>query len=427
MPAAPPAAPSPGAPSPGATLPSASLAPHHLAANVMHFARMLRRAGLPVGPADVIAAQQALTGIDVMDRTQAATAMRASMIHRREHRELFDHAFALFWRDPAAIAAAAAAGLMAAEKAPPARPAPGARRLGEAMAPPAPRPETPTDAPPELDATLTVSASERLQQMDFEAMGAAEIAAARRAIARLRLPLDQRPTRRLRPDATGPRIDLRATLRQSLRRGGEIIALSRARRRTRTPPLVVLCDISGSMARYAQILLHFLHAVTNDRDRVHVFLFGTRLSNITRQLRHRDPEMAFQLVSQLVPDFSGGTRIGAAIAGFNRIWARRVLGQGAVVLLITDGLERDIAPGETAEQQPLAAAMERLHRSCRRLIWLNPLLRFAGFEPRSIGIRAMLPHVDEFRPVHNLASLAALVETLSRPAEARRPEQEYRP
>jgi uncharacterized protein len=175
-----------------------------------------------------------------------------------------------------------------------------------------------------------------------------------------------------------------------------------------------LCDISGSMARYAQILLHFLHAVTNDRDRVQVFLFGTRLSNVTRQLRHRDPEAAFQMVSHIVPDWSGGTRIGEALDSFNHLWARRVLGQGAIVLLITDGLDRDGAKG-------LAENMDRLHRSCRRLIWLNPLLRWAGFEPKSQGIRAMLPHVDDFRPVHNLASLRALVDLLSRPLPQRPP------
>ena len=402
------------APSPGA-----DPGPHHLAVNVLHFARMLRRAGLPVGPADVIAAQQALTRIDLTNRTQAAGAMRASMIHRHEHRDLFDHAFALFWRDPAALTAAAASGLMASDKKPPARPAPGSRRLTEAMAPRQPPPQPAREAPPEIDATLTVSTNERLQQMDFEAMGAEEIAAARRAIARLSLPLDHRPTRRFRPDPTGPCIDMRATLRQSLRDGGEVSAIARARRQTRPPPLVVLCDISGSMARYAQILLHFLHAVTNARARVHVFLFGTRLSNITRQLRHRDPEIAFQMVAHVVPDFSGGTRIGAAIEQFNRAWARRVLGQGAVVLLITDGLERDMPPDAGPEQHPLGEAMDRLHRSCRRLVWLNPLLRYAGFEPKSLGIRAMLPHVDEFRPVHNLASLAALVDLLSHPVAAR--------
>jgi hypothetical protein len=201
-------------------------------------------------------------------------------------------------------------------------------------------------------------------------------------------------------------------LRASLRQGGEILDVAASRRVTRPPPLVVLCDISGSMGRYSQILLHFLHAVANDRDRVHTFLFGTRLTNVTRPLRHRDAEVAFQLVSHLVPDWSGGTRIGEALGTFNRRWAKRVLGQGAVVLLVTDGLDRDGAPG-------LAETMERLHKSCSRLVWLNPLLRWDGFAPKSQGIRAMLPHVDEFRPVHNLASLRALVQSLSRPASPR--------
>ncbi len=244
-------------------------------------------------------------------------------------------------------------------------------------------------------------------------MRAEDIAAAKREIRRLALPLDLRRTRRLRPDAMGPVIDLRRTIRASLRQGGEILTIARNRRQTRPPPLVVLCDISGSMARYAQILLHFLHAVTNERDRVQIFLFGTRLTNISRQLRHRDAEVAFQMVAHVVPDWSGGTRIGEALAAFNRFWAKRVLGQGAVVLLITDGLDRDGAAG-------LAENMDRLHRSCRRLIWLNPLLRWSGFEPKSQGIRAMLPHVDEFRPVHNLASLRGLVELLSRPMPPRR-------
>ncbi len=261
-----------------------------------------------------------------------------------------------------------------------------------------------------------MSERERLQTMDFEAMSAAEIGQAKAEIRRLTLPLDLRRTRRLRPDPRGPTPDLRRTIRASLRQGGEILAIARSRRVRCPPPLVVLCDISGSMGRYAQILLHFLHAVTNDRARVHVFLFGTRLSNITRQLRHRDPERAFQMVAHVVPDWSGGTRIGEALAQFNRRWAKRVLGQGAVVLLITDGLDR---PREQDGMRMLAENMDRLHRSSRRLIWLNPLLRWAGFEPRSQGIRAMLPHVDEFRPVHNLASLRELVDLLSRPAPAR--------
>jgi len=380
----------------------------HLASNLLTFARLLRRAGLPVGAGDMLAAAEALTIVDLADRAQVKDALRAVMVHRREHFELFDQAFTLFWRDPDAGRHAAALELFEAGKEKE-RPPPTSRRVAEALMADRPRPP-PQEAeppPPLREATLTVSERERLQTMDFEAMGAAEIAEAKREIRKLVLPLDERRTRRFRADPTGPSLDLRATIRASLREGGgEILTLARRRRVTRPPPLVALCDISGSMSRYAQILLHFLHAVTNERDRVHTFLFGTRLTNVTRQLRHRDPEVAFELVSHVVPDWSGGTRIGESLALFNRLWARRVLGQGAVVLLITDGLDRDGAKG-------LSEATDRLRRSCRRLIWLNPLLRFAGFQPKSQGIRAMLPYVDEFRPVHNLDSLRALVESLS--------------
>ena len=339
------------------------------------------------------------------------------MIHRHEHQEVFDQAFALFWRDPTAAEQAAAMALLEAQKHKKLeRPPPASRRVAEAFQQKREQRPAAQDEPPVQDAVLTVSDQERLQRMDFEAMSAEEIAAAKKEIRRLTLPLDMRRTRRLRPDPQGPVTDLRRTIRQSLRQGGEILQIARNRRQLRPPPLVVLCDISGSMSRYAQILLHFLHAVTNDRDRVHVFLFGTRLTNITRQLRHRDPEVAFQTVAHVVPDWSGGTRIGEALAAFNRRWAKRVLAQGAVVLLITDGLDR---PRDAEHAGELAENMDRVHRSCRRLIWLNPLLRWSGFEPKSQGIRAMLPYVDEFRPVHNLASLRALVELLSRPAPPR--------
>ena len=388
-----------------------------LAANVMHFARLLRRAGLPVGPSDMLAAQRAMALVEIGSRDQVRTALRSTMVHRHEHEDLFNQAFLQFWRDPNAAKAAAALGLMdAGKQKPPERAPPGSRRLAEALANPRERPKRPEEERQELDVVMTVSERERLQQMDFEAMSAAEIAEAKREIRKLTLPIELRQTRRRRPDPSGPHVDLRATIRASLRQGGEILSIASSRKVMRPPPLVVLCDISGSMSRYAQILLHFLHAVANDRDRVFTFLFGTRLTNVTRQLRHRDPEVSFQMISHVVPDWSGGTRIGEALAAFNRNWARRVLAQGAVVLLVTDGLDRDGAQG-------LAENMERLKKSCTRLIWLNPLLRWEGFEPRSQGIRAMLPHVDEFRPVHNLASLGALVKTLSRPASPRSMEQ----
>ena len=380
------------------------------AGNILTFARLLRRTGLPVGPADVLAALQAVPWIDIGSRVQLRTALGSTLIHRHEHQDLFDQAFFLFWRDLEG-GGTAADGLAGADPVDSKRPPAGSRRLAEALAPPDP-PKPRDESRPDTDAAMTVSDRERLRTMDFEAMSAAEIAAARLEIRRLTLPLRHRRTRRRRPDPAGRQIDLRATLRASLRQGGEILDLAASRRVMRPPPLVVLCDISGSMSRYARVLLHFLHAVANHRDRVHSFLFGTRLSNVTRALRHRDPEVAFQLVAHAVPDWSGGTRIGAALGAFNQRWARRVLAQGAVVLLVTDGLDRDGTAG-------LAEAMERLHKSCARLVWLNPLLRWEGFAPKSQGIRAMLPHVDAFRPVHNLASLRALVQSLSRPVTPR--------
>ena len=379
---------------------------------MLEFARLLRRAGLPVGPADMLAAVTALDHTGLGSRDDVRTALRATMIHRHDQADVFDGAFDLFWRDPAAnqfdAAMALLAGTAPLQDGPPAA---GGRRVAEAFNERKERREA--EQAPERDAALTVSDAERLQTMDFEAMSAAEIGAAREEIRRLRLPLDLRRTRRTRPATHGTRIDMAATLRRGLRAGGELAGFAYSQPVIRPPPLVVLCDISGSMARYAQILLHFLHAVANDRDRVGVFLFGTRLTNVTRVLRHKDPEAAFQAVAALVPDWSGGTRIGDTIAQFNREWSKRVLGQGAVVLLVTDGLDRAGADG-------LPEAMERLHKSCRRLIWLNPLLRWDGFEPKSQGIRAMLPHVDEFRPVHNIASLRSLIASLSRPPESGR-------
>ncbi len=384
-----------------------------LAGNLLAFGRLLRRAGVPVGPTEMLAGAAALTEIDLGTRGEVHAALRATMVHRHEHFFIFDQAFGMFWRDPEAARHASAMatmeGMQEQQKPPPA-----ARRLAEAMQGDRPKPPKPAEEPPEerVDMTFTVSERERLQSMDFEAMSAAELAAAKREISQLVLPLDARPTRRFRADPGGPFTDLRATVRDSLRTGGEILDISRRRRVVRPPPLVALCDISGSMARYAQILIHFLHAVANDRDRVHSFLFGTRLTNITRPLRHRDAEVAFEAVAKAVPDWSGGTRIGDSLDLFNRLWSRRVLGQGAVVLLITDGLDREGARG-------LSEATERLQKSCRRLIWLNPLLRYAAFQPKSQGIRAMLPYVDEFRPVHNLASLRELVSALSGPQAGR--------
>jgi uncharacterized protein with von Willebrand factor type A (vWA) domain len=384
-----------------------------LAINVMHFARLLRRAGLPVGSAETVAAAEALTHVELGDRQVVQAALRTVMVRRHEQQPLFDQAFALFWRNPDAARVALMLSAMEGRAPEEQRAPPGSRRLAEAMAAGRERPPRPAqEIPREIDAVLTYSDQERLEHLDFEAMSAAEINQTKAEIRRLRLPLDARRTRRTRPASQGRKVDLKRTIRGAIGNAGEVLTIERRQVVTRPPPLVVLCDISGSMARYAQLLLHFLHAVANDRDRVSVFLFGTRLTNITRLLQRRDPEVAFEMVSAMVPDWSGGTRIGEALEQFNRHWARRVLAQGAVVLLVTDGLDRDGAKG-------LDFNIARLHRSSRRLIWLNPLLRFDGFAPKSQGAKAILPHVDEFRPVHDLASLKSLILALSGPAPAR--------
>jgi hypothetical protein len=258
----------------------------------------------------------------------------------------------------------------------------------------------------DIDMRLTVSDQELLQKKDFAQMSAAEIASAKAAIKRLMLPLDKVKSRRLVPDRRGHIVDMRRTLRASMKGGGAFIDLKYLGPKTKIPPLVALLDISGSMTDYTRVFLHFLHAVTDARKRVHSFLFGTRLTNVTRSLKAKDPDEALAACSAQVIDWSGGTRIATSLHGFNKLWARRVLTQGAIVLLITDGLERD-------PDDKLAFEIDRLHRSCRRLIWLNPLLRYEGFEAKAKGVQAMLPHVDEFRPVHNLDSLTDLVRSLS--------------
>ena len=380
-----------------------------IATNIMHFARVLRAAGLPIGPGKVIDAINALEQTGLGRRDDFYWTLHAVFVNRRDQRELFDQAFHVFWRNPQILERMMSMILPTAQlgegEAPKNEISP---RIAEALtagATPQDDIKTRETEEIEFDATLTFSQDEVLREMDFEKMTASEIEAAKSAMRRMRLPIMEIPTRRFRPDKTGARADMRATLRTALRSGGDIIPMRWRRRRQRKPPIVVLCDISGSMERYARMLLHFLHAITNDRDRVHTFLFGTRLTNVTRYLRNKDIDVALEQVTDAVVDWSGGTRIGQCLHDFNRDWSRRVLTQGAVVILITDGLDREGGEG-------LPKEMDRLHRSSRRLIWLNPLLRYDQFEPKSQGIRAILPHVDDFRPVHNLESLAQLTHIL---------------
>jgi hypothetical protein len=336
-------------------------------------------------------------------------------LDRREQFELFDQAFHIFWRDPGMLARVLAMTLPKLHDQGQAEQAPSLpSRVAEAMLP---RPQLPANIEnreADRDAAFTVSEREVLQRADFETMTSSELAQAKRMIAQLRLPIADVRTRRLTPDPRGRLVDMRSSLRASLRAGADVIPLRRRSPTHRHPPLVVLCDISGSMSRYSRMFLHFLHALTNDRDRVHTFVFGTRLTNITRHLRHRDVDLALNSVTQAVADWSGGTRIGASMREFNLRWSRRLLGQNAVVLLITDGLDRELG-------DDLGAQMDRLHKSSRKLLWLNPLLRYEQFEPRPAGVRAMLPHVDSFLPAHNINSLLDVASALADATRQRRP------
>lgn len=381
-----------------------------LAENVMHFARVLRAAGLPIGPDRVLDAIRAIEVAGLERRDDFYWTLAAVFLSRHDQFEVFDQAFHIFWRDPQLLERAMAMLLPEAFGPEQEEGKPVSKRVSEAFNPETSRSEKADEEPPEkieLDASMTFSAREVLQHADFETMTTAEIAQAKALIARMRLPIRDIRTRRFRSDPQGTRVDLRASLKASLRGGSQIISLRHRSPRERHPPLVVLCDISGSMNRYSRIFLHFLHVITNDRDRVHTFVFGTRLTNVTRCLRHRDVDIAMSGVADIVADWSGGTRIGTSLREFNLRWSRRVLGQNAVVLLITDGLDSDVGQG-------LPEEMDRLHRSCRELIWLNPLLRYEGFEARPAGIRAMLPHVDKFLPAHNLQSLIDLAAVLDR-------------
>jgi uncharacterized protein with von Willebrand factor type A (vWA) domain len=384
-----------------------------LTGHLLRFARTLRAAGLPIGPGRVLDALGAAAEVGLARREDLYWALHAVLVSRAEDRALFDEAFRLFFRGPDALPAGLELLLPRSQMPQPDRPEP-SRRLAEALGARGAKAEL-GERRVEVDATLAWSEREVLRTRDFEQMSVRELREAQEVIARLRLPVPDLPTRRLRPDPRGVRVDPRATLRASLRAGRDAIPL-RWRSPARRPPAVVaLCDVSGSMTRYARMLLRFLHALAASRDRVHVFSFGTRLTNVTRHLARRDPDQALAAVGRAVRDWEGGTRIGDCLREFNLRWSRRLLGQGAIVLLLTDGLDRGEGPG-------LAAETERLRLSCRRLLWLNPLLRYQAFEPLAAGIRAMLPHVDEFLPVHNLETLAQLAEGLGRgAARPRRP------
>ncbi|PCJ91820.1 MAG: VWA domain-containing protein [Hyphomicrobiales bacterium] len=377
--------------------------------NIVHFGRVLRAAGLPVGPSRVVDAVRAVEVAGIRSREDLFWTLHAVFVSKHEHHVVFEAAFDMFWRTKNLLEKMLEV-LSPSAKVPtePEKPKAAAARVSQAMMQQQieQREEMLPDI--EIDAKYTVSGKEVLQSKDFAQMNAAEIAAAKQAMARMVLPVSKVKTRRCKAAPHGPKIDMRRTLRASLATGGEWVKPVMKRPRIIQPPIVALCDISGSMSQYSRLFLHFLHALAESQNRVHSFVFGTQLTNITRALARKDPDEALEACGASVQDWSGGTRIATALHAFNRDWSRRVLGQGAIVLLITDGLERD-------SDEDLGFEMERLQKSCRQLIWLNPLLRYDKFEAKASGVRAMLPYVDQFRSVHSLDAIGDLCESLSKP------------
>lgn len=377
--------------------------PSKLALNIMHFGRSLRSAGLPIGTGKIIDAVRAVELAGFRSSDDFYWALHGIFVSRPEHELIFSQGFHIFWRRPELLGKLLQTGLLSPP--PPAnKKSAGSRRLSDALG-------LRNFGSSLLDseqrqAYTGASSTEVFRTMDFEKMSVKEITEAEKIIKGLPLPIPERKTRHLIPSHKGPLVDLRSTLRANLRTGSAMLQLKYRKAKKRAIPLVVICDISGSMAKYSRLLLHFTHALTKKRERVHSFVFGTRLTNITRFLIARDVDVALESAQAVIRDWSGGTRIATCLRMFNIHWSRRVLSQGAVVILISDGLDRDPSVG-------LGEEMERIQKSCRRLIWLNPLLRYSEFEPRALGVKAMLPHVDEFRPVHNLASMAALAEALA--------------
>ncbi|MDG1010962.1 MAG: VWA domain-containing protein [Amylibacter sp.] len=386
-----------------------------LVANIVYFVRTLRRAGVPVGSAQTLQAIRAVQAAGFTQRRDFFFTLRATLITRIEHLDVFERIFSMFWRDPEFLEVMVQTMLpMIQTQAAKGDKKTAEQRAAEAMmdgASPPPQSDIQDSREEvEVDAEFSFSANEKLGSMDFEQMSNAEMVAAKQTIKSMSFPIKPIPSRRLIPSPTGSRIDVRATFRATMRAGGEAVDLPKRKPKTRPLDLVALCDISGSMSTYSRLFMHFLHSVSLSRGqgwaKVHAFTFGTRLTNITRSLSKRDPDAALEAVGKQSQDWDGGTRIGDSLDAFNKHWSRRVLARGAFVLIVTDGLER-----QNTDQLEREAC--RLRRSARKVIWLNPLMRWEGFSPQAAGIRALLPHVDSFHSCHSLNSLRDLTDALS--------------
>ena len=382
-----------------------------LSDNVLYFARVLRSAGIPIGSGRILDAIKAINKIGLADKSIFYWALHSVFVHKNEHREIFDQAFKIFWKNPRLLEKMMQLALPRLNTGTPeTSDADISRRVQEAFNTDNISEENYVHASTEdqlkIDAVMTYSESELLQGMDFEQMSSDEINKAKKVIAQMNLSIPQVKSRRFKNSSLRRKIDLRQSLKGANKFCGEYIPLRYKSRKDKNPPIIAICDISGSMSRYSRMLLHFMHVLTTLRNDVHTFLFGTRLTNVTRFLRFKDVDEALAATSSAVEDWSGGTRIGDCLKDFNFNWSRRVLGPGAIVLFITDGLDRGGGIG-------LSKQIKLIQQSSKRLIWLNPLLRYEEFAPKPTGVKAILPYVDEFRPIHSLESMDQLVNALS--------------
>jgi uncharacterized protein with von Willebrand factor type A (vWA) domain len=376
-----------------------------LADNVLLFCRTLREAGLPIGPGQVIDACEAILKTGIERRDDFRTALRAVLVTDPTQFELFDQAFRLYFRNPRLLERMMGLLLPTLERETDEDGGDQAiRRLLEAMSSTESRESD--EVVIEIDRADSWSRREILRDKDFEQMNLEELREAKQMFRETGQIVRQVATRRFRPDSRGHRYDLRKSVQKMLKNDGELIELARRKRRTKPPALVLLCDISGSMSRYSRMFMHFAHALSTQGQVVHTFVFGTRLTNITRWLAGRDVDKALARVAEEVRDWDGGTRIADSLERFNVDWGRRVLSGRSVVILLSDGLERD-------SEADLGFQMARLRRSAEQLVWLNPMLRYEHFEARAAGMKAMLPHVDRFLPAHNVSSLSELGSLLA--------------
>jgi uncharacterized protein len=390
--------------------------PQYLLSHAVRFSRELREAGVTITPSQTETFANALSIIPFLEPRAFADAARACLVSKREDLAKFENVFRAFWLELGMGGLPNELLNQAALPNPKQKPRPAEVRDSSSQ-----KPQNPNlELPPQLltDKALTYSLDETLKKKRFDHMSGAELEAAKAALRRFAWRVGERRTRRVKSAKKGKRLDYRRSFRQALRYGGEWLMLRYKAPKHKPRPLVVLADVSGSMERYARLLLHFMHAVTQhlQRKNIETFAFGTRLTRITKNLERRDVDSALSEVGKSVNDWAGGTRIGQSLETFNRRYAKQVLGRGAVVLLISDGWDQ-------GEAHVLGAAVERLQKTCHRLIWLNPLIGTTDFKPQTRGLLAALPFVDDFLSIHNLNSLEQLathLEGISSQRSARR-------